>query len=150
VEEYLDEMKSSISIRSINRDFNIKLHLIKLSNCLTKNLEFGHPNKNPNIIQLEIKAQIYSGNHLINKMFPLTWKGLSNNITALIREDIIYDLKYSDLPLFSNIIFKIRSLIKVPHPKDKKKKCLEKRTIAWANFRLFDHLKRLKTGKIIF
>ena len=83
--------------------------------------------------------QLFCGNEPISHKvkIPQTVNREKDLLNIPLNSMASFDVKYCDLPLFSNIIIKIKSFVL-----DKRK------TIAWVNFRLFDHLKRLKTGNI--
>ena len=89
----------------------------------------------------------------------------------MINKKLTFNIKYKDLPLFSTIVFKINAKLKkiknnsdnkegnegkeINHQENfkenkKKLKFRSTKTIAWVIFRIWDHNKRLKTGKIKF
>lgn len=130
------------------RPFNIKLNILRINTNMLKSIftapknKLVNTNKNNSMLTLEISSQIFCGNEPISHKIKIIKNGnfefFSNTkLNTLIN----YNLKYSDLPLFSNVIVILNSLVKLNGE-------TKKFTIAWVNFRLFDHLKRLKTGKI--
>ena len=95
-------------------------------------------------IDFEIEVKMFCGSECISNGFKLNWKGRNNNLTALFNRTLKFDIRYCDLPIFSSLIIKFRTLVQVEESKNKKE--IEKKTVAWINFRLFDHSKLLKTG----
>jgi hypothetical protein len=139
-------MNTNIRIKNILRPFNIKLNILRINNNLLKSI-FNLNNKlvntnNSSMLTLEISSQIFCGNESISHKIKIIKNGTFEFFSNIELNTLInFNLKYSDLPLFSNLIVKLNSLVKLNGE-------TKKLTIAWVNFRLFDHLKRLKTGKI--
>ena len=137
-------MNSNIPILNIMRQFNIKLHMVRLKENSLKGIDSDkkvldnnntngkntNNNSSSSIINLEFKIQIFCGNEAISNSHKISWKGMGggistslnlnlnlndneNEITALINKRLFFDLKYSDLPLISTIVFKIKTNVKV-------------------------------------
>ena len=87
--------------------------------------------------------QIYCGSEAFTKPRTIKWKGVKGDLNPLINRRIYFSLQYYKLPMFSSILFKIKHL-----KYSKNYELISHETVAWANFRLFDHNRRLKTGKI--
>jgi hypothetical protein len=145
LEEYIDLMNSNISLKNINRPFKINFHMIILRNDLINNHDIFY--ETPKCLNLEIEVQMYCGMDSVTQCHKLYWKGISNNPAALIKKILIFDIKYSNLPLMSSLIVKIKIPVKASNDAKNEEKKLGKKTVAWTNFRLFDHLKKLKSGK---
>jgi hypothetical protein len=136
LEEYIEEMNKNISVKDIDRKFSISLKQIVLNEGYMESLNL--PKNQP--IDFEIMMKIYCGNKAITKSIHIPVKKYSHNLNFLIARRIYFDIRYSELPLYSNIIFKIKTTVT-----EEKNKPV-RRTIAWVNFRLFDYLRRLRTG----
>ncbi len=147
IDQYITEMNADISLRNIDRYFNLKIHQVNLKDQFLKDFEIKYTVDNK--LALELEVQLFCGSESISFSEKIFWKGIPIDVTALIRKHLSFKIKYCDLPLFSSIIFRIKTTVKIPKEKQKKEeKTVEKKTIAWVNFRVFDHLKRLKTGKV--
>jgi hypothetical protein len=134
-EQYIEDMNKNINIKQIDRSFSIRLKEIILNE---KYIESINRSKEP-FIDFEIMMKLYCGNKAISKSIDIRVRKGRHNLNFLLMRRIYFDILYSGLPLYSSIIFKI----KTPVIEEKK---VTKKTIAWANFRLFDYLRHLKTG----
>jgi hypothetical protein len=138
-ENHISELNSNISIRNIWKMFQIKLemfnirkeYLSSLNMMLSKDKTFS----------FEVEAKIYCGIEEVSKGIKFPWKGELSSTSSMLQRTLIFDILYCNLPIFSSLILKFKALLKTTGKKE-----IEKKTIAWLNFRLFDHLKILKTG----
>lgn len=145
IDDCVSEMNKNIPLSNIKKQFNIKIHQLRLQDNFLKHHEVKYTDDK--MLGLEIDIQLFCGSECISTIHKILWKGIKTDIRALIRKHVCFDIKYCDLPLFSSVIFKIKALVVIPKEKKKKEeKLYEKKTIAWVSFRLFDHLKRLKSG----
>jgi len=114
----------------------INIDFLKTNSSIFDNKHIKQNKSNSS--SLEITMQLFCGREPISHEVCLsqTISPEKDLINIPLNFMVAFNVKYCDLPLFSNIIIKIKSFVL-----DKRK------TIAWVNFRLFDHLKRLKTGK---
>jgi hypothetical protein len=145
IDDCISEMNANIPLSNVKKLFNIKVHQLRLKDNLLKQHDIKYTDDN--MLALELDLQLFCGSECISSIQKILWKGIKTDVNALIRNHLSFNIKYCDLPLFSSIIFKIKAHIKIPKEKKKKEeKLFEKKTIAWVSFRLFDHLKRLKSG----
>jgi hypothetical protein len=126
---------------SITKPFIITLRRLEF---LPEKLLQSTEDRKEVLLILTIKVQIYLGTEALSKPKLIKWTGLLADQNPLFNKKLLFDLKYYNLPLFSSLLFQIR-LIKL-----NKKGEIESQNIqSWANFRLFDHNRRLKTGNLI-
>jgi hypothetical protein len=140
VDQHLGEITNSIHLNSISRPFIMILRNLQFPKML--NLNSLTDSGKENLLILTIKVQVYIGSQPFSKPKLIKWTGYTANQNPLFNKKLFFDLKYSNLPLFSGLLFQIRH-IKL----NKKQEIDSQNIIAWGNFRLFDHNKRLKTGK---
>ena len=127
---------SSINIRDIDRPFSI---LIKSAHI--KELLNSTPfQKNINMI-FEFKIQLFLGNQPFSKAYSLIWKNSTQDLNPEINKRIYFDFNYSQIPNFCSIIFKVKFL-----QYNDDNELMGNQTKYYANFRLFDHNLRLKSG----
>jgi len=130
-------LNSEINIKNLKRPFSIYLHDLSFNqnfDCLNeKSKEFFY--------KMNIKIQIYCGSHEYTKPRNLEWKSNYFHKNRHIRKAIEFDLGYDSLPMFASIVFKIKVVLY-----NKLKQPIKSNTF-WTNFKLFDHNRRLKTGK---
>lgn len=141
VSQFIEEINENICIENLMRPFSFNLKQLEL----TKHFSSAFDEKKDNFLILHIKVQLFCGAEPFSSPKILKWKGGSGDLNPLIMRKICFGLQYKTLPLFSSILFKVK-LLKYSKTYD----LLRHSTIAWANFRLFDHNRRLKTGKINF
>lgn len=96
------------------------------------------------LVNLEIEAKICCGSESISKPIKFPWSGSLTKISSQLYRTLVFDIDYCNLAIFSSLIIKIKSLMKNQNTKNINE--IEKKTIAWMNFRLFDYSKLLKTG----
>lgn len=138
VEKYIKEINDPIVINDIIRPFSIDFRQLFLNKSLVSTVD----DKKDHYLALSIKIQIYCGSKPFSNPRLIKWKGPSQDQHISVDRKIYFSLEYHNLPIFSSILFKIK------HMKYNKNNELSKlETIAWTNFRLFDHNRRLKTGK---
>jgi hypothetical protein len=140
-ENHITELNSNISIRNIWKMFQIKLEMFNIKKEYLSSLNMML-SKEKNF-SFEVEAKIYCGSEEVSKGIKFPWKGQLSSTSSMLQRTLIFDIMYCNLPIFSSLIVKFKALLKT-----KGKKEIEKKTIAWLNFRLFDHLKILKTGNI--
>lgn len=137
-EKNLNPISGDILINNLKRPFTIFLHDIKMKkdfDCITEKLnEFYY--------KMIIKVQIFCGGQEYTKHKTIEWKSKFFPANKHIGKLIEFDLGYESLPMFASIVFKIKLLLfnnkRVPVSID---------NFFWTNFKLFDHNRRLKTGK---
>jgi hypothetical protein len=141
IENNIKEINDPISIYDVNRPFSIDFRDLTLNKLLTSSPE----EKNDPFLFIIIKIQIYCGSKAFSNPRIVKWKGLSQDKNIQVNRRIYFSLKYENLPIFSSILFKVKHL-----EYNKNNDLRKAETIAWTNFRLFDHNRRLKTGKSYF
>ena len=140
-EIFITDLNSNISIRNILRMFQIRLEMFSIKEEYLNGMNLIISKEK--IINLEIEAKIYCGREEVSKGIKFPWKGHLSSASSNIQRTLVFDIMYSNLPIFSSLIIKFKALLKTEGKKE-----IEKKTIAWLSFRLFDHLKFLKTGKL--
>lgn len=134
----IKNLNSDIKIKNLKRPFTIFLHDIELKNdyncCGEKTKDF--------LYKLNIKTQIYCGSQEYTKPRIFEWKSPYFHKNRRIGKTIEFDLGYDILPMFASIIIKIKVILL-----DKQKQPVKIENLFWTNFKLFDHNRRLKTGK---
>jgi len=140
IEKYIKEINDPIMINEVNRPFSINLRQLELN----KNLVSSHKEKKDLTLSFSIKVQLYCGSNPFSNPRLIKWTGLGNDKNIQINKNIYFSLQYHSLPIFSSILVKVKHLTF-----NKKKEISKLETVAWTNFRLFDHNRRLKTGKIL-
>jgi hypothetical protein len=150
VEKFLEDINKPIIIQNLTRPFSIflkGLELIQLNKPELKKKMTKSVSKNLNgdnlTVTLLLKIQIFCGSEPFSNARMIKWKGLKDDKYPVLNKRIYFDLQYYKLPMFSSIVFKIKKLLY-----NKNNDLTDHETLAWANFRLFDHNRRLKTGKI--
>jgi len=89
--------------------------------------------------------QLFCGSKAFSEPRYILYNGKINEKYLCINKRIYFNTKYKDIPNFASLIFEIKSLC----PISEETKKLDYKTVYWVNFRLFDHTKSLKSGKII-
>jgi hypothetical protein len=141
IEKYLEELNEPIVLSKLNRPFSIELKQLELN----KYYNSAYDDKKENLLHLSIKIQIYIGSEPFSKARYIKWRGLKSDQNPLFNRKICFNLQYHNLPMFSSILFKISY---VKYGKNNEITC--NNIIGWSNFRLFDHNRKLKTGKLNF
>ena len=135
----LRDKNEMINIAKTMRPFSI----IFREAFLTKKLD-SYPDinrfKKPSIISFCF--QLYCGSEPLSKMKKITLTCDSDDLHPVFNKRIYFDLFYHNLPPFVSLNITIKHMIY----NSTKNFDLEK-IIGWVNFRLFDHKKRLMTGK---
>jgi hypothetical protein len=135
-------MNSNININNINKPFAIIVKQMTLFNRFIQKIS---KEINTEESSLLLTAQLFSGDigisHIVKVIINAS---LTSEINSIIMHKFNFSLSYCEVPVHCNVLFKIK--IRVFNKKENKYKF---KTISWVNFRLFDHLKRLKTGKYI-
>ncbi len=144
MEESINELNNNISLKNITRQFSFKIHILKLKDDFLKRFDIYQINGK--LLGIELEVQLFCGNEPISQSQKYHWKGISTEPNALLGKNLNFNIKYRDLPVFSSIIFKFKIPLKLPEKNKTDGKIFEKKTIAWYNFKIFDHLKRLRTG----
>lgn len=139
IDKYIDELNEDININNINRAFSINLKQLELH----KPYNSAFDTKKDKFLVILVKVQILSGAEPFCKPRIFKWKGICSDQGLLFNKRIDFGLQYKNLPLFSSILFKVKHL-----KYNKNYELTSHTTLAWTNFRLFDHNRRLKTGKI--
>jgi hypothetical protein len=139
--EFIKEMNSNIKISNINKPFMIKVKQLTLLNEFTAKVA---KEINSQETSLMLTAQLFNGNVAITQLITVLIDcTLNSEISVILMQNFNFVLSYSEIPVHCNIIFKLKA--KMFHKKENKYKY---KTVTWVNFKLFDHLKRLKTGII--
>lgn len=148
IDKILDTINQPIIIQTLTRPFSILIKGLELE-FTNKAKDLKKQNKKKNISEDEklttvlIKIQIICGSQAFSKPKMIKWRGSNDDKFPVINRRIYFDLTYSKLPMFSSILFKVKKLYY-----NKINELIDHENLAWANFRLFDHNRRLKTGKI--
>jgi hypothetical protein len=138
IDIYLEEIDEPINIQNLNRPFSIMLKQLELNKLYNSAFE-----EKKAFQSFVIKIQIYCGSDTFSNSRLIKWRGSPTDTNPLINRRIYFSVQYQSLPMFSSIVFKVKHL-----KFNKNNELMKHHTIAWANFRLFDHNRRLKTGKI--
>jgi len=137
----LNPINGDIEIKNIKRPFTIFLHDIKMKkdfDCINEKLnEFYY--------KVNIKVQIFCGGQEYTKHKTIEWKSKFVPKNKHIGKLIEFDLGYESLPMFASIVFKIKIVLF-----NNKRQPVHMDNLYWTNFKLFDHNRRLKTGKISY
>jgi hypothetical protein len=90
--------------------------------------------------------QLFCGVQAVSNCVKINWTRKSYMQHAQrSKTRVNFNIPYKALPLYTSLVVKIKAFLNVEDEKTKKK-TIEKKTIAWVNFRLFDYLKKLRTG----
>jgi hypothetical protein len=136
IDKYIKELNEDIDISNIPKQFSIKLGQLQFNKkCLNSGFQ-----KNK-IFTIKIKCQLFCGQESYSKSTTYKWKGIEGQQSPIFNKDMLFGLKYKNLPLFSSLVIKIKQLFY-----NDKNEVINHKTIAWTNFKLFDHNRRLKTG----
>jgi hypothetical protein len=138
VEKFLKYINDPIQIHEVTRPFSIDFRQLTLNKALISSTD----EKSDSFLALSIKVQIYCGSNPFSNPRIIKWKGPSQDKYIPVDRRIYFSLQYHNLPIFSSILFKIKHI-----KYNKNNELFKAETIAWTNFRLFDHNRRLKTGK---
>ena len=136
----LNDKYIPINLHNIFRPFSI---LFK--DCYLKQFYNSTPNKKTQVSVLLFKFQIYCGAEQFSKPVQIKWiykkKTNYSNIHPIFNKRIYFNVNYNTLPTFASLLIKIKHNIY-----DNDGICKSNNTIAWCNFKLFDHNKNLMTG----
>lgn len=143
VDKIIDEINEPICINTMERPFVITIKRLELKD-FEKPFNSAYEEKKEHFVILHITTQVYMGSEPFSKERSIKWKGISSDQNPLFNKKICFGVKYNKLPKFASILFKVKFL---KHGKNNE--VVKQDVIAWANFRLFDHNRRLKTGNII-
>jgi len=141
VEKFIEGLNQPILINNLNRPFSI---LIKQLEMNDKPHNSAFENSKEKFVVFLVKAQIFCGSEAFSNPRSIKWVGLSSDQNPLLNRRIYFSVPYKKLPMFASILIKVKLL-----RYNKSYQLMKHETIAWANFRLFDHARRLKTGKYL-
>ena len=128
--------ESPLNIRDIDRPFNILLKGIHLKE-LMNSTPFGGQLTSIFVI----KTQLYLGSEPFSRPYEIKWKNSSKDLDPIINKRLYFDINYNSIPNFCSILFKIKFL-----QYNDLGNLITNTTKYWANFKLFDHNMRLKSG----
>jgi hypothetical protein len=140
INKIIQEINEPILIQKLPRPFSVLLSSLELKDRIYNS---AFDPKKENFTVLMIKVQIFCGSEPFTKPRMIKWKGYKDQNPLLSRK-LYFGLQYRKLPMESSIVFKVKHL-----KYNKQYELAKHETVAWANFRLFDHNRRLKTGKKI-
>ena len=147
---YIEKQKQSINMNKIFQEHTAPLNIkdidrpfsIIIRNANLKQIYNSYPfDKNSVYTVMLFICQIYCGNEQFSNPKQLKWKTKSSDINPVFNKRIYFDINYSSLPNFASILFKVKFI-----EYNKSQEVIHNDIVGWANFRLFDHHKRLKTG----
>jgi hypothetical protein len=138
ISDAINYINEPIDIKRITRPFSIILRGVELKNKIYNS---AFDPKKEYFSVFCYKMQIFCGSQPFSKPRVIKWKGANGDENPFINRRIYFSLQYYKLPMFASIVFKVK-LLKY----NKNYDIINDETIAWANFRLFDHNRRLKTG----
>jgi hypothetical protein len=141
VHSYIREINKPIKISDIPRPFSFTLRNLQLNKCINSAFD---EKKDPSSLILLIKSQIFIGGEAFSPPRQIKWKGIDWKQNPNFNKRLYFDLKYDQLPMFASIVIKVKFL-----KYGKNGEFSSVQTVGWANFRLFDHNRKLKTGIII-
>lgn len=133
-----NESNSDIKIKNLDKSFTLIIHDLNL-------------NKEYNAFNLKIKdlyytlnlgIQIFCGSKEYTKCRNLEIQSTKIPTHNEIEKTITFDLSYKTLPMFASIVIKIKVILF-----NKYAEVVKVENVYWSNFKLFDHNRRLKTGK---
>lgn len=133
------QKENCINLENIKKPFIVNFRQIMFSSKFN-HLNSSLDNKNEFVL-LAIKVQLFIGSTKFSNSKIIKWSGISSDQNPLLNYKCYFDVKYSDLPVFTNLIIHVKHVKQV-----KKNEPFTADSIAWVNFRLFDHNKMLKTG----
>lgn len=125
-----------ILINKVLRPFSIvfrNAELNTLFNALIDNSQFYSV--------LFFKFQICGGLQKYSRPLTIAWETKDGDYNPCFNKRLYFDMNYQSLPPFASILIRM----KTAHY-DKYQEARTKETVGWANFKLFDYNKRLKTG----
>ena len=129
--------KQEILISEINRPFSIMLRgadIIPLLNSTEYESKLF-------TTVLLIKFELFSSNVSLCPPKQIRWKTTTKVQNPVFNKRIYFDINYSQLPVISSLIIKIKFL-----KYDKNKEVIKNDTIFWCNYSLFDPNNKLKVG----
>jgi hypothetical protein len=138
INKIIQEINEPIFIQKLPRPFSLLLNNLELKDRIYNS---AFDPKKENFTVLMIKVQIFCGSESFTDPRFEKWKGYKDQ-NPLLNRKIYFDIQYRKLPMEASIVFKVKLL-----QYNKQYKLAKHETVAWANFRLFDHNRRLKTGK---
>ena len=127
---------SSINIRDVDRPFSILLksaHIHELVNSTPFD-------SNINMI-FHFKIQLIIGSQPFSRPYTMIWKCTTQDLNPEFNKRIYFDLNYSQIPNFCSVLFKVKFI-----QYNQEDEIFKNQTKYYANFRLFDHNLRLKSG----
>ena len=129
--------KQEILITEINRPFSIILRGADIIPLLNSN---EYDSKTVTTVLL-FKFELFSSNISLSPPKQIRWKTTTKVQNPVFNKRIYFDINYSQLPLISSLIIKIKFI-----QYNKNKEVFKNDTIFWANYSLFDQNNRLKVG----
>ena len=128
--------ESSINIRDIERPFSILLKGVHIKELLNST-----PYEKKMTSIFVIKMQLFLGSEPFSKPYEVTWTNSNKDLDPILNKRIYFDINYNSIPNFCSILFRIKFL-----QYNDLGAVITNSTKYWANFKLFDHLMRLKCG----
>ena len=89
---------------------------------------------------LVFKLQLYCGSKPFSKPKQIKYIAKNNEMKIVFKQKVNFEINYQDIPNYACLSFKVKQAVY-----DKTGKMESISTIAWVNFRLFDHNKQLRT-----
>lgn len=137
MKELLENYSNPVDIRTVKQTFTILFVEAKMNNIYN-----SYPfDLTKDDMVLVFKLQLYCGSKPFSNPKQIKYTSQKKETHLSIREKINFDVKYQDIPNYCTLSIKIKQVLF-----NKNKNISSLSTIAWVNFRLFDHNKFLRTG----
>ena len=137
VESLLQMQHNPIPLGEINRPFSV---IIRDGFLNKKFNSFPYDKKNNDSVLVFI-FQLFCGDESFSKPKIIKWINKHEDNHPCFNKRIYFDINYNNLPVFASLLIKVKHNVYA-----KNNTVISNNTIGWANFKLFDHNKRLMTG----
>lgn len=128
---------SPIPLADINRPFSVIIR----EGFLNKKYNSFPYDKKKNDSVLVFIFQLFCGDESFSKPKTIKWINKHEDNHPCFNKRIYFDINYNNLPVFSSLLVKVKHNVYA-----KNNTVVSNNIIGWANFKLFDHNKRLMTG----
>ena len=133
----LEMQHDSIMLNEVARPFSITFRDAILNNQFNS---FPFEKKRY-ISVITFNFQIFCGGSPFSRQKTIKWISKQVDYHPSFNKRIYFDLNYNSLPVFASLLITVKHNIY-----EKNNTVVSSDTIGWANFKLFDHNKRLMTG----
>lgn len=133
----IQDKNDAIELADIQRPFSIIFRSAYLNKTYSS-FPFDKKNKTSVLI---FKFQIFCGTEPFSKPKHIKWISSNSDFSPCFNKRIYFDIDYSNLPMFASLIIKLNLNVY-----EKNNSLKSNKTVAWCNFRLFDHKDALMTG----